>query len=389
MQAVKDRGFFILSLDNSVKSNMPELPEVEHYRQILLSLVCNENDQQKKSIRLEFGPPPLPTKRFPSERTIELINEGDYNIIDVLRKGKVLCVVLKKTSSSGTTRTAKEDDMLTTTIIEEADIITGKEATILISLHMGMTGRISSPDHIPKLESLSDECSYPPPHTHLIINSPNNGQQACFSDPRRFGSVFVHGCNGQSNIIDKDSIPAFQELAPDALAASAQDSRRSSEDIVHKFANQKKVIKAILLDQRQVVSGVGNWVADEVLYRSRLHPDQSFLTISEASKLVSEIHHVLSTAVKCLNDGEKQFPEEWLFHRRWRGGGNKGTNSKDVNGKTISFVKSGGRSSAIVPSLQKKVARKVAITENSEITECKKTKSMTTPRASVKRRRRT
>lgn len=359
---------------------MPELPEVEHYRQILLSLVSNENEEQKKSVHLEFGPPPLPTKRFPSERTIRLINEGDYNIIDVLRKGKVLCVVLEKTRS-GTT-TAKEDEI--STIIEEADI-TGKEATILLSLHMGMTGRISSPDNIPKLESLSDECSYPPPHTHLIINSPN-GQQACFSDPRRFGSVFVHGYYCQRNNIDEGCIPAFQELAPDALAACAQGSSYS-EAIVHKFANQKKLIKAILLDQRQVVSGVGNWVADEVLYRSRLHPDQSFLTVSEASKLVSEMQYVLSTAVKKLNDGEEQLPEEWLFHRRWRGGGKSGTNSKDVYGKTISFVKSGGRSSAIVPSLQKKVARKAVIAENTETAECKKTKSTTRPRASVKRRR--
>lgn len=361
---------------------MPELPEVEHYRQILLSLVSNENKEQKKAkaVHLEFGPPPLPTKRFPSERTIRLINEGDYNIIDVLRKGKVLCVVLKKTRSGKTT--SKIDD-ISTTIIEEADI-TGKEATILLSLHMGMTGRISSPNHIPKLESLSDECSYPPPHTHLIINSPNNnGQQACFSDPRRFGSVFVHGCDGQSNNIDEGCIPAFQELAPDALAASAQGSS-CSEDIIQKFANQKKVIKVILLDQRQVVSGVGNWVADEVLYRSRLHPDQSFLTLSEASTLVTEMQYVLSTAVKCLNDGEEQFPEEWLFHRRWRGGGKNGPNAKDANGKTISFIKSGGRSSAIVPSLQKKVARKAAIAETAE---CKKTKSTTRPRASVKRRR--
>mmetsp|Transcript_7939 Transcript_7939/g.13156 ORF Transcript_7939/g.13156 Transcript_7939/m.13156 type:complete len:357 (+) Transcript_7939:100-1170(+) len=355
---------------------MPELPEVEHYRQILLSLVSNESKGQKQSVHLDFGPPPLPTKRFPAERTLRLINEGDYEITDVLRKGKVLCVVLKKTTETDTAA-AKEGDIFT--ITEEADI-SGKEATILVSLHMGMTGRISSPNHIPKLESLSEECSYPPPHTHLIINSPN-GQQACFSDPRRFGSVFVHSYDCQ-NDIGEEHIPAFQELAPDALT-SAKDS---DLDIVTKFANQKKVIKAILLDQRQVMSGIGNWVADEVLYRSRLHPDQSFLTISEASTLVSEIHYVLSTAVTCLNGEEEQLPEQWLFHRRWRGGGSNGANSKDFNGKKISFVKSGGRSSAIVPSLQKKVARKV-IAADSETASCEKKKSATKPRASVKRRK--
>ncbi|KAK1734683.1 hypothetical protein QTG54_014556 [Skeletonema marinoi] len=123
----------------------------------------------------------------------------------------MLCVVLEKKSKS----TAAEEDVISV-ITEEADI-TGKEATILISLHMGMTD--------------------------------------------------------------------------------------SNSGIVNKIANQKKVIKAILLDQRQVISGVGNWVADEVLY------------------------------LECLNDGEEQLPEQWLFHRRWRGGGSKGTNSKDFNGK--------------------------------------------------------
>jgi len=339
---------------------MPELPEVEHYRQILLSLVSKgSKQQQKKSVQLEFGPPPLPTKRFPSQQTIRLINEGNYNITNVLRKGKVLCVVLEK-------RTGTTTDMAT--ITEDADI-TGNEATILLTFHMGMTGRLSTPNYIPKLESLSAEFSYPPPHTHLIINSPN-GQQACFSDPRRFGSVFVHSFSydGQSTV-DEECIPTFQELAPDALTSSIQ---ASNADIVSKLINQKKGIKAILLDQRQVISGVGNWVADEVLYRSTLHPDQSFLTVSEATKLLSEIQHVLSTAVKCLNDGE-EFPEQWLFHCRWRGGGNSGTNSKDFYGKTICFVKSGGRSSAIVPSVQKKVARKV-VAADIGATECKKKK---------------
>lgn len=363
---------------------MPELPEVEHYRQILLSLVGKSKGKGKKQsgVHLDFGPPPLPTKRFLAERTLKLINEGDYEISDVLRKGKVLCVVLKKILTETDTTAAKEGGNCTINN-EEADI-TGNEATILISLHMGMTGRISSPNHIPKLESLSDESSYPPPHTHLIINSAN-GQQACFSDPRRFGSVFVHSYDGQSDI-GEDYIPAFQELAPDALAASAKDS---DLDIVNKLANQKKVIKAILLDQRQVMSGIGNWVADEVLYRSRLHPNQSFLTKSEASKLVSEIHHVLSTAVTCLNDEEEQLPEQWLFHRRWRGGDNTGANPKDCNGMKISFVKSGGRSSAIVPSLQKKVARKAIAAGSKTTTTCEKKTSATKPRASVKRRRKT
>ena len=118
------------------------------------------------------------------------------------------------------------------------------------------------------------------------------------------------------------------------------------------MSNRKKGIKGLLLDQRAVISGIGNWVADEILYRSRIHPDQSYLTLPESQKLVQEMHHVLFTAVAGLNYGIR-FPEEWLFHRRWRNGGGGGGGVKDYNGRTISFVQSGGRSTAIVAALQK------------------------------------
>jgi len=333
---------------------MPELPEVEHYRQTLLPLVCcrhkerQSNNNEQQNVQLEFGPPPLPTKRFPSEETIRLINNGNYVIADVLRKGKVLCLVLEKNRNSRSIKAQHDDDHDVTTNQTNHDngSITGNETIVLLSMHMGMTGRISSPKHIPQLESLSDECSYPPPHTHLIIKS--DTEEACFSDPRRFGSVFVHGYNDNNGNkpIDEACIPSFQELAPDALKATGQKASKNNHDsIVAKLFNQRKGIKAILLDQREVISGVGNWVADEVLYRSSIHPDQSFLTVSEAISLVDEIHFVLSTAVQCLNDGQ-EFPDSWLFHHRWRGtGSNSDKKFKDFNGKPITFVKSGGRSS--------------------------------------------
>lgn len=337
---------------------MPELPEVEHYRQTLLPLVCcrhkgrqSNNNNKQQHVQLEFGPPPLPTKRFPSEETIRLINNGNYVISDVLRKGKVLCLVLEKNRNNSRSIKAQHDDDHDVTTNQtnnhDNDSITGNETILLLTMHMGMTGRISSPKHIPKLESLSDECSYPPPHTHLIIKS--DTEEACFSDPRRFGSVFVHGYNDNNGNkpIDEECIPSFQDLAPDALltATGQKASTNNHDGIVAKLSNQRKGIKAILLDQREVISGVGNWVADEVLYRSSIHPDQSFLTVSEAISLVDEMQFVLSTAVQCLNDGQ-EFPDSWLFHHRWRGAGsNSDKKFKDFNGKPITFVKSGGRSS--------------------------------------------
>jgi len=359
---------------------MPELPEVENFRSILLPLVvgraaatAKEGVDKRSRVVLEC-PPPLPTKRFPSEDVINLINKGGYVIRDVLRKGKVLCIILekqnaicsaeKKKGGKGAKSEAKdssEDD--------ETTPITGQEKVLYLSLHMGMTGRMSSPDHVPRLESLSENDSYPPPHTHLILTS--NGEQAAFSDPRRFGSVLVElGVEDLEMACDiKDLIPTFRDIATDGLEASKAYCAKQSEsrlmcsnesdepNIVENLANRKKGTKGLLLDQRAVVSGVGNWVADEVLYRSHLHPDQSYLTITEAQKLIEELYHILSTAISCMNNGW-DFPNEWLFHRRWRNDGGGGGSAKDFNGKTIIFIQSGGRSTAVVPLLQKIMGRK-------------------------------
>jgi len=252
-------------------------------------------------------------------------------------------------------------------------LITGDEEILLLSLHMGMTGRISSPGNIPGLESLSDSDTYPPPHTHMILTRDDRDSgkvEAAFSDPRRFGSVSVHAMKNNDLAEGKDIsdlIPAFEEVADDALQASKTycnqmviirkncDDCEKQPTIAEKLTHQRKGIKALLLDQRGVVSGVGNWVADEILYRSGIHPDQTFLTTTEANRLVQEMNYVLCTAVDCLN-ARKDFPEEWLFHRRWRSGGSGGT-VKDFHGKKISFLQSGGRSSAVVSAVQKNKAR--------------------------------
>ena len=358
---------------------MPELPEVEHFRQILLPLVASvaaasESSSTTKDsssvITLEC-PPPLPTKRFPSLNTINLINGGGYVMKDVLRKGKVLCIILQRhvgfTSAklNGRGGHRKQKQHATADSAQENNGITGKEPMLYLSLHMGMTGRMSSPNNVPSLESLSGNDVYPPPHTHLIIRS--SGKEAAFSDPRRFGSVTV---DIGSDDLTSWSIPTFQDIAPDALQMSVAycsvlkstpagfDRDAKQTKIIEQLINKKKGIKGLLLDQRAVVSGIGNWVADELLYRSCIHPDQSFLNTDEANVLVNEMQYVLSTAISCSKDGI-DYPQEWLFHRRWRNGGGKGhANAKDVDGNSISFVQSGGRSTAIVPIRQKLKARK-------------------------------
>ena len=62
--------------------------------------------------------------------------------------------------------------------------------------------------------------------------------------------------------------------------------------------------------------------------------------------------HVCQTAVDALADSSK-FPEQWLFKHRW-GKGKKDAPTSLPNGEKITFLKVGGRTSCVVPSVQKK-----------------------------------
>ena len=110
---------------------------------------------------------------------------------------------------------------------------------------------------------------------------------------------------------------------------------------------------------------------DEVLYNARIHPEQYSNTLSAAQvkQLHKSIQYVCGFAVDSLADSSK-FPEEWLFKHRW-GKGKKDSTSKLPNGAKIVFLTVGGRTSCVVPSIQKKtgpVAKDVddAVVEDAE-----------------------
>lgn len=111
-------------------------------------------------------------------------------------------------------------------------------------------------------------------------------------------------------------------------------------------------LKAFILDQA-MISGIGNWVADESLYQARLHPEQycDDFTDEEIKRLHDSITNVCQTACDLLADSD-QFPDHWLFNHRW--GKGKKTSSALPNGEKLAFITVGGRTSCYAPSLQKK-----------------------------------
>ena len=107
-------------------------------------------------------------------------------------------------------------------------------------------------------------------------------------------------------------------------------------------------IKAALLNQK-LFAGVGNWIADEVLYQIKLSPHRfcNSLTDSEVKHLRTTLLRILRKAVEVEADATR-FPKTWLFHHRW------GKQAEtDAQGEALRFDTVGGRTTAWVPSRQK------------------------------------
>jgi formamidopyrimidine-DNA glycosylase len=133
------------------------------------------------------------------------------------------------------------------------------------------------------------------------------------------------------------------------LGRDAFDDLPSEKELLALFGRRRIPIKAVLLDQ-SVLAGIGNWIADEVLYQARLAPKRSAasLTAAEVAALRRAIRSVLARAIKVSADHER-FPKSWLFKHRW--GGKRG--AAQIAGQPIVREEVGGRTTAWVPSRQR------------------------------------
>lgn len=163
-----------------------------------------------------------------------------------------------------------------------------------------------------------------------------DGSGIVFTDPRRLGRVWL----GSSPETD----PRVKRLGRDAF-----DDLPSETELLAMFGRRRIPIKALLLDQG-ALAGIGNWIADEVLYQSGIAPKRSSasLTKGEITVLRRAIRTVLARAVEVGAD-YKRFPASWLFEHRW--GGKRGADR--IAGQRIVREEVAGRTTAWVPSRQK------------------------------------
>ena len=95
-----------------------------------------------------------------------------------------------------------------------------------------------------------------------------------------------------------------------------------------------------------------NCESDEILYHAKIHPEQytDSLKDGQLHQLHQSLLHICTVAVETLADSTA-FPKEWLMKHRW---GKGKQDNKLPNGAKIIFLTVGGRTSAVVPSVQKK-----------------------------------
>lgn len=211
-------------------------------------------------------------------------------------------------------------------------------------MHFGMTGWMHiKKDPASHYRQNSIETEWPPRFLKFNLTVEGNDNEFAFVDGRRLGRVRLID-------VDGNHIRATEPIAsngPDPVQEQIEDSWLFSI-----LGKRKVPVKAFLLDQA-ILSGIGNWVADEILFHSRIHPETYTNTLSEdqMAALFKSINYVTRVAVETEAEQDK-FPEDWLMHHRWGKGKNNG--GKLPSGQKIEFVKVGGRTSAYVPELQKK-----------------------------------
>jgi formamidopyrimidine-DNA glycosylase len=203
--------------------------------------------------------------------------------------------------------------------------------------HFGMTGGF----HVPrgggvKLVSSGDVSPTWPPRfakLHLIFA---DGGELVLSDARRLGRVRFRD--------DPPHEPPIALLGFDALREIPSLPR-----FREMLRTRSAPLKALLLDQ-SFAAGVGNWIADEVLYQARLDPRRGADSLSppEAARLRARLRSVVSWSVRVRSDSDR-YPRTWLFHYRW----GKRSDGTTARGERIRYLTLGGRTTAWVPVVQK------------------------------------
>ena len=195
-----------------------------------------------------------------------------------------------------------------------------------LGLHLGMTGKllVKGKEHEPGR------------HDHLVIRQTK--RSLVFRDARMFGALKF----------DSGEEPDWWAKLPPEVV-----SRSFTAKVVRDYLRRRKgsPLKAVLLQQERF-PGVGHWMADEILWRCRLHPGRTAGTLSEeeVETFFRETKQLCRDALRIIGTKYGRPPASWLFRHRWRRGG-----KCPRDGATLERATIGGRTTAWCAECQRMI----------------------------------
>ncbi|MGI9544121.1 MAG: Fpg/Nei family DNA glycosylase [Cyclobacteriaceae bacterium] len=190
----------------------------------------------------------------------------------------------------------------------------------IMVMHFGLTGN---------LEYFKDDEDRPK-YAQVLLHF-DNGFTLAYLSRRKFGWLDL-----------TNSVEDFRKLKK--LGKDATEV--TFEEFYQPLRKSKAPIKPRLLDQKHF-AGVGNWIADEILYQSQIHPETRIDKLSETDfqLLYDKMQHILSVALKHQAVFNK-FPDYFLIHNRKDGG------TCFHTGEELVRLEVGGRGTFVSPKWQ-------------------------------------
>src|SRR5437762_10360612 len=198
------------------------------------------------------------------------------------------------------------------------------DGDLWLRLHFGMTG---------SLRYFKQE-EQAPSHTRVLFAFAN-AHCLAFEDQRKFGEVGL--------LKDVDEFLKKRALGPDAFDISLPQFKEI-------FGKHRAAVKTILLNQK-LVAGIGNIYADEILFRTRIHPATQASALKEKTitKLFRATRHILKKAIDAQADADRM-PKSWLLPDR-------GKDSKCPRcGRLLKSSRLGGRTAWFCAYCQKRAS---------------------------------
>jgi formamidopyrimidine-DNA glycosylase len=181
------------------------------------------------------------------------------------------------------------------------NLVVGLDNATHLVIHLGMSGQLL------RAKNAKDP---KPKHTHVVFSFVQGGELR-YVDPRTFGEIYVSKPPG-----DGDPSPEISKFARLSIGGEGLGLRRSVPELAHlgldpfedqigwdRFAavlrSRSTPLKAVLTDQ-DIIAGIGNIYADEILFASGLRFDRHAESLStiEIRRLHRAITEVLTDAIK-------------------------------------------------------------------------------------------